>query len=79
MNSLRLHSTLCTTIKIGNGKEELERKSGEPASWDGMAEKFEELETRLAEHFENNGENNREAPPIIRAPDRPTKEEWARH
>lgn len=54
----------------GNGEEKFEKNDGEPASWDDMAKKFEELETRLAEQFENNGEDNREAPPMIRAPEK---------
>ena len=59
----------------------VENAEEEPAgadSWDAMAKKFEELETRLAEQFENQEEENR-APPIVRAPEKPTKEEWARH
>ena len=62
-----------------NEKEKNEEKNGDPASWEDMAKKFEELESRLAEQFENNGGDDREAPPIIKAPEKPTQEEWARH
>ena len=50
-----------------------------PDSWDAMAKKFEELRTTSAEHFENIGRDDQAAPPIIKAPERPTKEEWERH
>ena len=36
-------------------------------SWEAMARKFEELETKMAEQFEDGGVN-REAPPATKAP-----------
>ena len=48
-------------------------------SWEELAQKFEELETKVAEQFEDAGVEGREAPPMIRAPTKPTREEWERH
>ena len=47
--------------------------------WETMARKLEELETKLAEQFENIEGAGREDPPIIKAPIGPTQEEWERH
>ena len=58
--------------------ENAEEESAGPDSWDAMARKFEEFETRLAEQFEARGEEKRETP-IVKAPETPTKEEWSRH
>ena len=63
---------------IESRAENAEEESAGPDSWDAMAKKFEELETRLAEQFDNHGEENR-APPIVKAFEKSTKEGWARH
>ena len=47
--------------------------------WDAMAKKYEELETRMAEQFEKDQGNKEDGPPIIKVPDKPTKEQWERH
>ena len=59
--------------------EESLEDAEEPVSWEKMAETFEDLETRLAEHFEDTGRDKQDMPPIIKAPERPTKDEWERH
>ena len=65
-------------IPIESRAEDAEEESAGPDSWEAMARKFEDLETRLAEQFEEHGNEDR-TPPIVKAPEKPTKEEWARH
>ena len=48
-------------------------------SWEVITKKHEELETRMAELFDDKGGDDKDAPPIIRAPTKPTKEAWERH
>ena len=43
-------------------------------SWEAIARKYEELEAKMAEQFEDQGGVKREAPPAIRTPEKPTKE-----
>ena len=45
-----------------------DENTAEPDSWDAMAQKCEELETRLAEQFENEDKEEPEAPPRVKAP-----------
>ena len=56
---------------VENGKDEND--------WETMAKKFEELETKLTEQFEGHDGAGRGDPPMIKAPTKPTKEEWERH
>ena len=44
-----------------------------------MTEKYEELEARMAEQLEKEQGDDKNGPPVIRVPDKPTKEEWERH
>ena len=46
--------------------------------WDTLAKKYEELEARMAEQLETEQGDDKDGPPIIRAPDKPTKEQWER-
>ena len=59
--------------------EKEDENKEESNSWEVMAKKCEELETRLAEQFEDKEGEGRDAPPMVRAPSKPTKEEWERH
>ena len=47
--------------------------------WEKMAQQYEELETRVVEQFEDVQRGNESGPPIIKVPNKPTKEEWERH
>ena len=45
----------------------------------GMASKVEELQRRVAEHFEDANDRRADGPPIVKAPSQPTKGEWEAH
>ena len=47
--------------------------------WSEVEEKVEELQRRVAEHFENENDKERAGPPMVRAPNQPTREQWNRH
>ena len=47
--------------------------------WEVVAEKIDDLETRVTEHFEDENEKGLKPAPIITQPAKPTEEEWARH
>ena len=51
----------------------------EQEQWKTVTEKIEELETKVTEQFEDEAGQQRGGPPIIKAPAKPTKEEWERH
>ena len=48
-------------------------------SWSDIAGKVDELHTRMAEHFEDQHDNETKGPPITKAPIQPTREQWERH
>ena len=60
-------------------KSESKEDEGTHESWEELAQKYENLETRVAEQLENTEENERDAPPRIKVLTKPTKEEWERH
>ena len=47
--------------------------------WEAMAKKFEDLETKLAEQFEDQGGAGRGDPPAVKAPEKHTNEELEKH
>ena len=51
----------------------------ESQKWDELATKYEELESRVREQFENNNEDQRQKVPMVKPPPKPTEDEWARH
>ena len=54
-------------------------KVAENKDWEKMAEKMEELETRVAEQFEKENEQDAREAFVIKAPVKPTQEQWERH
>ena len=56
--------------------EQLEQH-GEP--WSEIADKVEELHTRVAEQLETENDQGIQQPPMVKAPIQPTKEQWERH
>lgn len=60
------------------GAEEIAKDEVEHDEWEDVAKKVEELETKLAEQFEQENENETRATPI-KAPAKPTREQWERH
>ena len=71
--------------KSGDLEVEKEQSEGGLASedadteWAAMEAKVEDLQKRLAEHFEDANEQHEQNPPMIRAFRQPTEEEWNRH
>ena len=61
------------------GAEEVDDKEDDQKQWTDVAKKIKELETKLAEHFDDDNGNNGQSPPIIKAPTNPTQEEWDIH
>ena len=59
--------------------EDVVENAGDGNDWQTMARKLEELETKLAEQFEDNGGADRDDPPVIKAPIGFIQEEWERH
>lgn len=47
----------------------------ECAAWEETAKKIEELETKVAEHFEHQSQENQKSPPVIKVPAKPTQEQ----
>ena len=47
--------------------------------WSKIADKVEELQTRLAEQLEIENDQGIQQPPMIKAPIQPTREQWERH
>ena len=59
-------------------KEEQEIPSGQE-SWQEIQDKVEDLNVRVAQHFEDKNDQNGWAPPMIKTPPQPTREERLRH
>ena len=49
------------------------------ARWEQLHEQVEDLNLRVARHFEDANANNQWKPPMVRSPQHPTKEEWLQH
>ena len=47
--------------------------------WEQVARKVEDLETRVAEQFDDDNGKLKEPPPMIKAPEKPTQLEWDKH
>ena len=54
-------------------------KVAENKDWEKTAEKMEELEIRIVEQFENANEQDAREAFVIKAPVKPTQEQWERH
>ena len=63
----------------GLGAEQAAEKEDDQDHWEVVARKVEDLETRMTEQFEDNNEHDQREPPVIKAPDTPTRVEWERH
>ena len=61
------------------GAEEVDDKQAIDEQWEQVTRKVEELETRVAEQFDDDNGKSRESPPIIKAPVKPTQKEWDDH
>ena len=61
------------------GDEKVEEEARESDPWEETAERVEDLETRLAEHFEDQHGKDGNPPHIIKEPMKPTYEVWERH
>ena len=57
----------------GSDLEEADEGREVRDSWDAMARRYEELETRVAEQFEDKGGADRDAPPMIKSPAEPQR------
>lgn len=62
-------------------REKSDEKGGsdEQKEWQDVHDTVEDLNVRLARHFEDRNDNNAWDPPMIKSPPQPTKEEWMRH
>ena len=47
--------------------------------WEHVENKVEDLNVRLARHFEDNNDVGSWRPPMVASPVQPTKEEWQKH
>ena len=61
------------------GAEKDAVREGQCEAWEETVKKIEELETKVTEHFEQQGQENQRSPPVIKAPAKPTQEQWERH
>ena len=59
--------------------DEDEEPAGEQKQWEEFAEKYEELQRRVAEQFENGARDKGDGPPHVKTPARPTQEEHENH
>ena len=69
---------------IRSGQSEVEAENVKEAEmeqeqWKTVKENIEELETNIAEQFEDEMRQQRGGPPIIKALAKPTRNEWERH
>ena len=58
--------------------EEVIDIDNQPA-WEKMHEQVEDLNVRVARHFEDANDNTGWHPPMINPPQQPTRQEWLRH
>ena len=63
----------------GDDAEKEKEAEMEQEQWKTVTEKIEDLETKVIEQFEDEAGQQRDGPPIIKTPVKPTKEEWERH
>ena len=49
------------------------------ADWEQLQDQMEDLNVRVARHFEDANDENKWQPPMIESPPQPTKEEWLQH
>ena len=67
------------------GVREAEVKGQEGASgeetkkWEELADKYEQLEDKVARYFENEDKHPESGPPIVKTPTAPTKDEYDKH
>ena len=47
--------------------------------WEKMQDKIEDLNTRVVRHFEDQNDRNNWAPPMVKTPPQPTREELLKH
>ena len=47
--------------------------------WSELQSKVEEMQKKVAEHFEDTNDRQVEGPPVIKQPGQPTKEQWTQH
>ena len=72
-------ATIDTDTRPTWEKLEAESDSKEQHEWQDVQEKVEDLNVRLARHFEDTNDNSGWNPPMVKSPQQPTKEEWMRH
>ena len=60
------------------GEKEMADTDTRPV-WEKMQDKVEDLSGRVARHFEDRNDGHGDGPPIVKSPQQPTAEEWARH
>ena len=56
-----------------------EEVQGKEKEWQQIQSKVEDLNVRVARHFEDQNDNTGWQPPMVASPVQPTKEEWQRH
>ena len=56
-----------------------EQGQGQEEQWQQVNQKVEELADQVTRYFNDDNEKNSRQPPTIKAPSKPTKEEWERH
>ena len=61
------------------GADKVYPNKEEQAAWKEAREKIEDLETRMAEQFEDNNGNEYNKQLMLQAPAQPTQDEWNRH
>lgn len=47
--------------------------------WEKMQDQVEELQKKVARHFEDRNDQSGQSPPIVKSPQQPTAEEWEKH
>ena len=66
--------------KAEGGLIEDDSEGGESKDqWTDIQSKVEEMQRKVAEHFEDVNDRQAMGPPVIRAPSQPTREQWMKH
>ena len=61
------------------GAEKVSQDKEEQSAWKEAKEKIEELETKITEQFEDTSMEKKHESTMLRAPAKPTQEDWNKH
>ena len=66
-------------VDAENESIEKEEDEGQDQEWKVVADRVEDLTRKVAEYMDDEQAEGRQAPPMVKAPRQPTKEEYERH